>query len=439
MFESVANSLETVFKKLRGRGQLTEKNIQDGMREVRMALLAADVNFKVVRDFVKKVTARAVGQEVVKSITPGQQIVKIVHDELVNLMGPEIDATIPKFDNRPTVIMMCGLQGQGKTTTSAKLARLAQKGERKPMLVAADIKRPAAIAQLKQLGEQINTPVFSQENTRAPVICENATKQAARDGLDLVILDTAGRLHIDEEMMEEVREISRRVKPDMTLLVSNAQTGQDAVNSAQEFNNQLELDGVVLTMLDGDTRGGAALSVKAVTGKPILFAGVGEKTDALEPFRPKSMADRILGMGDIVGLVEKAQTTVDQEQQLAFQKKIKDASLTLNDFLQQLQQVRKMGPLKDLLEMIPGVGKQLKGVDIDEQDFKKIEAMIQSMTPHERAHPEIIKHSRRRRIAAGSASQPSDVNGLIKQFNEMKKMLKRMGGGKMKFSLPGFS
>ena len=439
MFESIASSLESVFKKLRGQGALSEKNIQDGLREVRRALLEADVNFQVARDFIKNVTERAIGQEVIRSVTPGQQIVKIVHDELVKLMGP-VDATVPKFDDRPTVVMMCGLQGQGKTTTSAKFARLMQKKGRRPMLVAADVKRPAAVEQLRQLGAQVGVPIFSEPGVRPPVICEHALSQASRDGLDLLILDTAGRLHIDEEMMEEVREVSRRVKPDLTWLVCNAQTGQDAVNSAKEFNEQLKLDGVVLTMLDGDSRGGAALSVKAVTGKPIVFAGVGEKVDQFEEFRPESMANRILGMGDIVGLVERAQATVDAEKQLEFQKKMREATWTLEDFRQQLQQVRKMGPVKELLEMIPGLGKQLKGIDIDEKDFRKIEAMIQSMTPKEKMHPDVIEHSRRRRIAAGSATEPSDVNQLIKQFKTRKKMMKKMGTapGKMKgFRMPG--
>jgi len=439
VFESIASSLETVFKKLRGRGQLTEKNIQDGLREVRRALLEADVNFRVARDFIKNVTARAVGQEVINSVSPGQQIVKIVHDELVKLMGP-VDATIPKFDNRPAVVMLCGLQGQGKTTSAAKLSQYMEKKGRRPMLVAADVKRPAAIEQLEQLGGQVRAPVFSEERVRPPLICQHAVAEANRQGRDLVILDTAGRLHIDEEMMEEVREVARRVKPDRVYLVCNAQTGQDAVNSAKEFNEQLELNGIILTMLDGDSRGGAALSVKAVTGKPIVFAGLGEKMDQFEEFRPESMANRILGMGDVVGLVERAQATVDQEKQLAFQKKLKDASWTLEDFLQQFQQVQRMGPVKDLLEMIPGLGKQLKGVDIDDNDFKKIEAMIQSMTPRERTHPEVIDHSRRRRIARGSATEPADINNLIKQFRTMKKMMKKMGTGRGKgLRFPGFA
>ena len=440
MFESIANNLESIFRKLRGQGHLTEKNIQDGLREVRRALLEADVHYQVARDFIRKVSERAVGQEVIRSVTPGQQIVKIVHDELVNLMGP-VDATVPKAADRSTVLMLCGLQGQGKTTSAAKLARLLLKKGRRPMLVAADVKRPAAIEQLKQLGTQVNVPVFSESGMAPPTICEHAVAEANRQGLDVVILDTAGRLHIDEDMMDEVRQIAQRVRPDLTYLVCNAQTGQDAVNSAKAFNEQLRLDGVILTMLDGDSRGGAALSLKAVTGRPIVFVGLGEKMDHFEEFRPKSMADRILGMGDVVGLVERAQAILDQEKQLEFQKKMRDASWTLEDFLAQLQQVSKMGPLKDLLGMIPGLGKQLEGIDIGEKDFKKIEAIILSMTPHERAHPDIIDHSRRRRIAAGSATDPADISQLVKQFKTMKKMMKKMtaGGAKKRggFRFPG--
>ncbi|HPD14317.1 MAG TPA: signal recognition particle protein [Planctomycetota bacterium] len=425
MFESLTERLKTALRAFTSRGQLNEKNIAEGLREVRAALLEADVNYKVARDFIERVQQRAVGQEVIRSVTPGQQIVKIVYDELTQLMGP-VDPTIPTNDNRPTVIMLCGLQGHGKTTTAGKLALYLRKKGRKPLLVAADLQRPAAVDQLEQVGAQAGIPVFTDRTASPPRVCKKSLRYAEENNLNTVILDTAGRLHVDHAMMAEVREIAERVEPDQILLVCNAQTGQDAVTSAAEFNRQLELDGIILTMLDGDARGGAALSVKAITGKPIKFVGLGEKLDALEEFRPERMADRILGMGDVRTLVEKAQETIDRDQAIDFQKKLRDASFTLEDFVRQLEQVRKMGPIKSLLKMLP-FGDKLGGMEeVDEKDFDQIQAIIYSMTPQERAHPDVIDHSRRRRIAAGSGTQPHDVNGLLKQFRQMQKMMKQM-------------
>ena len=426
MFESLSERLRAAFKAFTGRGKLNEKTIADGLREVRTALLEADVNFKVARDFIKRVEERAVGQEVIRSVTPGQQVVKIVYDELIQLMGAA-DPSIPSNPQRPTVVMLCGLQGHGKTTTAGKLGVYLRKKGRKPLLVAADLQRPGAVDQLEQVGAEVDLPVFSDRKASPPRVCRKAVRHAERESFDAVILDTAGRLHIDHAMMAELREIATRIKPDQILLVCNAQTGQDAVNSAAEFNAQLELDGIILTMLDGDARGGAALSIKAVTGKPIKFAGVGEKPDALEEFHPDRMADRIIGMGDVRTLVERAQETIDQEQAMKFQRKLRTASITLEDFLAQLKQVRKMGPIKQLLKMIPGLGNMGGMIDeVDESDFKQIEAIIQSMTPAERAKPEVIEPSRRRRIAAGSGTEPQDVNALLKQFRQMKKMMKQM-------------
>jgi len=428
MFETISQKLEGVFNVFRRNARLTEKNIREGMRQVRTALLEADVNLNVVREFTRKVTERATGEDVVRSVSPTQQIVKIVHDELVALMGP-VDHAIPFAEKPPTVIMLAGLQGSGKTTMAGKLAKyLSAKGHR-PMLVGADVKRPAAIEQIRVLGSQVDVPVHAEVGGDPVRICEKSIKEARKQDRDVVILDTAGRLHIDEEMMEEAKQIAKRTTPDQVYLVCDAMTGQDAVNSADRFNRTLELDGIILTKMDGDARGGAALSVKAVTGKAIKFVGVGEKLDRLEEFHPDRMADRILGMGDVVTLVERAQEQVDLEEAKKLQEKIAKAELNLNDFLKQLQQIRKMGPLKELMSMIPGVGKQMKGLDIDDRELTSIEAIIRSMTPEERTRPEIIDGSRRMRIARGSGSDPSDVSGLLKQFKQMRQMMKRFGAG----------
>jgi signal recognition particle subunit SRP54 len=435
MFDSISKALDSVFSGFRKQGKLTEDNIKEGMRQIRMALLEADVSYKVARDFVKTCTEKAVGQEIIRSIQPTQQIVKIVHDELVRLMG-EADVSLPKSrSDRPGVVMMLGLQGSGKTTTCAKLANLAKKHGRKPMMVAADLQRPAGVRQLQLLGEQIGVPVFTEDFT-PPRVCAMGVMQAEKNECDLVILDTAGRLHIDELLMDELQKISEKCKPDQKLLVANSMTGQDAVNSADEFNKQLGLDGVILTMLDGDARGGAALSIRAVTGCPIKFAGVGEKIDGLEEFYPDRMAGRILGMGDVVSLVEKAQETVDKEKAVAFQKKLQKASFTLDDMLEQFQQLKRMGPLGDLLGKIPGLGKMLGDQEIDEGEFARVEAIIQSMTLEERMHPEIIDGRRRLRVSSGSGTTVQDVNALLKEFKQMKKMMKqgmrgRGGGGFM--------
>ena len=425
MFEALSERLRAALKAFTSRGQLNERSIADGLREVRTALLEADVNYKVARDFIERIQQRAVGQDVIRSVTPGQQVVKIVYDELIQLMGP-VDPTIPTNDQRPTVIMLCGLQGHGKTTTAGKLAIYLRKKGRKPLLVAADLQRPAAVDQLEQVGAAAGVPVFADRQASPPRVCKKGIRFAEENNLDTVILDTAGRLHIDHAMMAEVREIAERIEPDQILLVCNAQTGQDAVNSAAEFSRQLKLDGVILTMLDGDARGGAALSIKAVTGKPIKFVGIGEKLEALEEFHPERMADRILGMGDVRTLVEKAQESIDHDQAVDFQKKLRDASFTLTDFVRQLEQVRKMGPIKSLLKMLP-FGDKLGGMEeVDEKDFDQIQAIIYSMTIQERAHPDVIDHDRRRRIAAGSGTEPHDVNGLLKQFRQMQKMMKQL-------------
>ncbi len=429
MFETISNALENVFSGFRKKGKLTEKNIKEGMREIRMALLEADVSYKVARSFVKSCTEKAVGQEIIKSIQPTQQIVKIVHDELINLMG-EADTSLPVKDgSSPGVVMLLGLQGSGKTTTAAKLAHLARRKGRKPMLVAADVQRPAGVKQLQLLGEQIDVPVFTEDFT-PPRICKMAVKFAQKEGCDLVILDTAGRLHIDEALMGELEEIANKVKPDQRLLVANSMTGQDAIQSADEFNRKLGIDGVILTMLDGDARGGAALSIRAVTGKPIKFVGVGEKIDNLEEFHPDRLAGRILGMGDVVSLVEKAQETVDKEKAIEFQKKIQKATFTLDDMLEQFQQLKRMGPLSDLLGKIPGIGNMIGDEEIDESEFARVEAIIQSMTIEERLHPEIIDGRRRLRISSGSGTDVQEVNALLKDFKQMKKMIKKGAKGK---------
>lgn len=432
MFEIITNSLESIFSKLSSRGRLTDANIKEGLRDVRVALLEADTNFKVVKEFIEKVTERAVGEDVIKSVTPGQQIIKIVHDEIEKLMGP-VDAAIPFLDNDITVLMMVGLQGSGKTTTSAKLAKLIEGKGRSPMLVAADIQRPAAIEQLKILGKQLNIPVFSKEGVKVAKICKKGYDAAKEENRDVLIIDTAGRLHIDDDMMNELKDIKNAVKPTQIYFVCDAMTGQDAVNSAKEFNNQLGFDGVILSKLDGDTRGGAALSIKAVTGKPIKFIGVGEKLDKLEEFHPDRMASRILGMGDVVSLVERAQNTISADDAEKLSKKIKENSLTLEDFLDQLQQVKKMGPIKEIIGMIPGLGKKMEGMDVDDNQLKNVEAVIKSMTKNERINPEIIDGSRRNRIAEGSGTSAQDVNLLLKQFKQMRKMLKQFGSDERSF------
>lgn len=427
MFEAITNNFENVFRKLRGKGRLTESNIKDGLHEVRLALLEADVNYKVVKDFIQHVTARAVGEEVIKSIAPGQQVIKIVHDELVKLMG-ESDTTIPFKDGEPTLIMLMGLQGSGKTTSAGKLAKLIQSKGKKPLLVAADVQRPAAIEQLKVLGKQLDVPVYFEDGSQAVKICKNALKHAKEQASDVVIFDTAGRLHIDDDLMTELKEIKTSIAPHQIYFVCDSMTGQDAVNSAKEFDVQMGFDGVILTKLDGDTRGGAALSIRAVTGKPIKFVGIGEKLDRLEEFHPDRMASRILGMGDIVSLVERAQQAIDLEEAEKLSKKINDDSIGLDDFLNQLQQIKKMGPLKEVLGMIPGLGNKLEGLDVDENQLQRVEAIIRSMTLEERSLPDVINGSRRLRIANGSGTTIQDVNQLLKQFRSMKKMMKLMKG-----------
>lgn len=431
MFESLTNSLEGFFSKIRGRAKLTEKNIEDGLKEVRLALLEADVHYRVVKEFTKRVKEKALGEEVLRGVDPAQQIVKIVHDEIENLMGP-VDTSVPMDQDGPVVLMLCGLQGSGKTTTCAKLARYLQENYScQPVLGAADVQRPAAIDQLEVLGEQTDVPVVSDRDAPAVMVAMQSRFFAAEKNMGPVILDTAGRLHIDEPMMGELRDIKSRVKPDQIYLVADAMTGQDAVTSALEFNRQLEFDGVILTKLDGDARGGAALSVKAVTGKPIKFVGLGEKLDKFEPFHPDRMADRILGMGDVVGLVEKAEQAIQEEDAEKLEEKLRKATFDLEDFRQQIQMVRKMGPLREILGHLPFVGGKLDQLEIDDSQVDRIEAIINSMTPRERQRPELIGASRRKRIAEGSGTDPVTVNQLLKQFRQMKKMMRKMSRGKM--------
>ncbi|EGF4842861.1 signal recognition particle protein [Listeria monocytogenes] len=435
-FEGLAGRLQETMNKIRGKGKVNEADVKEMMREVRLALLEADVNFKVVKQFIKTVSERAVGADVMKSLTPGQQVIKIVQEELTSLMGGE-ESKIGTADRPPTVIMMVGLQGAGKTTTSGKLANLLRKKyNRKPLLVAADIYRPAAIKQLETLGKQLDMPVFSLGDQVSPVeIAKQAIAKAKEEHLDYVIIDTAGRLHIDETLMDELKQVKEIATPTEILLVVDSMTGQDAVNVAQSFNEQLEITGVVLTKLDGDTRGGAALSIRSVTGKPIKFIATGEKMEALETFHPDRMASRILGMGDVLSLIEKAQTDVDTEKMKAMEQKMKDNNMTLDDFLEQLQQVKQMGPLDELLKMMPGANK-MKGLDnmnVDDKQLGHIEAIIKSMTKNEKDNPDIINASRRKRIARGSGRPVQEINRLLKQFGEMKKMMKQMtGGGKGK-------
>ena len=424
MFENLSERLERSLKLLKGQGKITEINVAETLKDVRRALLDADVNFKVAKTFTDTVKAKALGQNVLTAVKPGEMMVKIVHDELVTLMGGETAQL--NLSGNPTVILMSGLQGSGKTTFSGKLARkLKSEKARRPLLVACDVYRPAAIEQLKVLGQQIDVPVYSEEGNKNPVeIARNAISYAKTNHNDLVIVDTAGRLAVDVEMMDEIEAIKNAIKPQETLFVVDAMTGQDAVNTAKEFNDRLDFDGVVLTKLDGDTRGGAALSIRTVVTKPIKFVGTGEKLDALDPFHPARMADRILGMGDVVTLVERAQQAYDEEQARALQRKINQNKFDFNDFLAQINQIKKMGNLKDLASMIPGVGKAIKDIDIDDNAFKGIEAMINSMTAQERANPSIINTSRRQRIARGSGTNIVEVNRMLKQFEQMRKMMK---------------
>ncbi|MFD0711243.1 signal recognition particle protein [Paenibacillus sp. GCM10027626] len=426
-FEGLTNRLQNVFGKLRGKGKVSEDDVNEAMREVRLALLEADVNFKVVKDFIAKVKERAVGQEVMKSFTPGMVIIDIVNKELTELMGGT-QSKLAKANKPPTVILMAGLQGAGKTTSSGKLAKMLQKENHRPLLVACDIYRPAAIKQLQVLGEQIKAPVFTMGDQTSPVeIAQAGIAHAKENGNDYVIIDTAGRLHIDEALMEEIKNIHEVAKPDEVLLVIDAMTGQEAVNVAESFHSQLALTGVVLTKLDGDTRGGAALSVKAVTGCPIKFAATGEKIEPLEPFHPNRMASRILGMGDMLSLIEKAQAGIDADKAAEMERKMRSAEFTFEDFLEQMEQVRKLGPLDQLMDMLPGMGKMkdMKNMKVDEKQITRVEAIVKSMTKEEKRKPELLNFSRRKRIAAGSGTSIAEVNRLIKQFDDMRKMMKQ--------------
>ncbi len=431
MFENLTDKLEGALKRIRGDHRISEGNVEESLREVRRALLDADVNFQVVKDFIDSVKDRALGQDVLKSLTPGQQMVKVLYDELVALMGGErVDINIAK--SGPTIIMVAGLQGSGKTTFCSKLALQLKGRGRHPLLVAGDVYRPAAIGQLKQLAAQIDVPVFSGDEKNPVAIAEESLDVARRTMCDTIIIDTAGRLSIDEQMMQEVADIKSRVRPTEILFVVDAMTGQDAVNTARAFHDRLDYDGVVLTKLDGDTRGGAALSIRKVVDVPIKFVGVGEKLDALEPFHPDRIASRILGMGDILTLAEKAQEQFDEDEAEKLEQKMRKNQFTLEDFYAQIQQLKKMGSVSSIMEMIPGLGKALKGVDLDERSFVKVEAMILSMTPDERRMPQIINGSRRKRIASGSGTTVQDVNRLLKQFTEMQKMMKRLTKGGMR-------
>lgn len=431
MFENLSERLERSFKILKGEGQITEINVAETLKDVRRALLDADVNYKVAKSFTDTVKQKALGQNVLTSVKPGQLMVKIVHDELVALMGGK--ACELKLSGRPSVILMAGLNGAGKTTLSGKLALyLKSKKSRKPLLVACDVYRPAAVEQLRVLAEQIEVPIYMDLNEKDPVkIARDGVQEAKAKGYDTVIVDTAGRLAVDEELMKEIAAIKQAITPDDTLFVVDAMTGQDAVNTAKEFNDRLDYEGVVLTKLDGDTRGGAALSIRTVVDKPIMFVGMGEKMEALDVFHPERMADRILGMGDIVSLVERAQEQFDEKEALKLQRKIQKNQFDFNDFLAQIQQIKKMGNLKDLASMIPGVGKALKDVEIDDNAFKGIEAIILSMTPKERQHPEVLNQSRKNRIARGSGTTIQEVNRLVKQFDQTRKMMKMVTGSKM--------
>lgn len=430
MLEDLSAKLESVIKKVRGQGKLTEKNIAESLKEIRRALLEADVNYRVVKQFIADVQEKALGEDVLRSVTPGQQIVKIVYDELVRLMG-ETHTELKTAGIPPTIILLAGLQGCGKTTFAGKLGNYLRKKGRRPMLVGADVYRPAAKKQLQIIGKSLGIPVYTTESEDAVRICGESVRTAREQSCDVLILDTAGRLHIDETMMAELGRIRKELKPHEILFVADGMTGQDAVNTAKEFLEQLDFDGVVLTKMDGDARGGAALSIRAVTDRPIKFIGTGEKLDALEPFYPDRMASRILGMGDVVSFVEKAQEQLDKKAAQKLEKKIRRADFNLEDFYDQLQQIKRMGPLEQVLGMIPGMGNKLRGIQVDDSAFNRIEAIINSMTPKERKKPQIINGSRRKRIAMGSGVRVQDVNQLLRQFQEMKKMMKRMS--RMKF------
>jgi signal recognition particle subunit SRP54 len=434
MFDSLSDRLDGAFKKLKGRGKLTEKNIDQGLKEVRMALLEADVHYRVVKRFIADIKARAMGQEVMGSLTPAQQVVKIVNGELTELMGARHEE-LNLSGTRPAALMLVGLQGSGKTTTAGKLSVWLRKKGHKPYLVPADVYRPAAIDQLQKLGGQLDVPVFPSTREQDPVdICREAKQTAAREGCDVLILDTAGRLHIDTELMSELVRIKETIQPSDILLIADAMTGQDAVNIATTFNEQLDIGGVVLTKMDGDARGGAALSIKAITGKPIKFIGVGEKLSALEPFHPERMASQILGMGDVLTLIEKAQSVVDEKQAAALEKKLRKNEFTLEDFRDQMAQVRKMGSLSDMLKMIPGMGKlkQMKNLEVDDRELVRIEAIINSMTAAERRNHHIINGSRRKRIAKGSGTRVQDVNRLLKNYTQVMKMMKKLNQGNLR-------
>ena len=433
MFENLSDKLEAAFRKLKGHGKLSEKNIEDGLKEVRMAFLEADVHYRVTKRFIAGVRARALGQEVLASLTPAQQVIKIVNEELTELMGSQ-NEDLNLSGSSPVVVMLVGLQGSGKTTTAGKLTVFLRKKGRKPFLVPADVYRPAAIEQLEKLGQQLDVPVFASSTDMDPVdICREAKTAAHQQGCDTLLLDTAGRLHIDEDLMAELGRIKETVKPSDILLVADAMTGQDAINIAESFNATLDIGGVVLTKMDGDARGGAALSIKEITGKPIKFIGVGEKLSELEPFHPDRLASSILGMGDVLTLIEKAQDAIDEKKAAELEKKLRKSQFTLEDFRDQMVQVRKMGSLGDIMKMIPGMGKlkQMKNLDVDEKEFVKIEAIINSMTPRERHQHSIINGSRRKRIAKGSGTRVQDVNRLLKNYTQLLKMLKKLNKGGM--------
>ena len=434
MFENLSDKLDSVFKKLKGHGKLTEKNIEEALREVRMALLEADVHYKVAKQFIASIKERALGREVMKSLTPGQQVIKIVNEELTALMGSSHEG-LDLSGTKPVALMLVGLQGSGKTTTAGKLSVYLRKDGKKPYLVPADVYRPAAIDQLKKLGTQLDVPVFDSTTDMDPVeICQKAQVAAQKEGCDTLLLDTAGRLHVDEELMGELKRIRDAVQPSDILLVADAMTGQDAVNIAKSFDDALNIGGVVLTKMDGDARGGAALSIKAITDKPIKFVGVGEKLNALEPFHPDRMASSILGMGDVLTFIEKAQETVDEEKAAELEKKLRKNQFTLEDFRDQMSQIRKMGSLSDLIGMIPGMkkNKQFKNMDVDEGELVRIEAIINSMTPHERSRHNVINGSRRKRIAQGSGTSVQDVNRLLKNYSQVMKMMKKINKGGMR-------